>query len=255
MRALSQALTASLQASGVIEHALTKGEIREKEVAKAFEPYMPTQFSLGSGLVINAEGKQSKQQDLIVSDRHIASPFFAKGDQGIHPIETVRGVVEVKSQSTKKEIREAVKGGASVSGLVPHPHWGWGPDGNPVVQENKPFTGIICLQVQGSIESAAKAFAEANLELPPYDRTYCLLLLGRALVTWKNEQNQLVGPHENGELWGVEYGDDALMIFYSGMLRGMWQYQPPPFGLYQYIAASQFHEGGKMWRVEVEPST
>lgn len=52
-----------------INHQGVKGTIREYSVFERFlRPYLPSRYSLGQGIVIDAEGKQSKQQDLVIYD-------------------------------------------------------------------------------------------------------------------------------------------------------------------------------------------
>jgi hypothetical protein len=238
MRRLSRGLANSLDESGVISHSLSKGEYREGEVEAAFRPHIPSRFELSSGVVTNAAGEQSLQQDLIISDGHISPPFMTSRGIGVHPVETVRGVVEIKSDASLENVRDGVRKGASVAKLVPTPRLQpvFGPQGAGVEQrEDKPFAGIICLKPASSLDSVAKAFAEENAGLPCGDRTYSLLLLGQALIVWRNAQGQLVGPLGGKELWIVEFGDDALLMFYAGLLRGIWEYQPPPFGLNDYL--------------------
>jgi hypothetical protein len=257
MRKLSKGLANSLQESGVISHALTKGEVRESEVHDAFRPHIPRSFSLSSGLVTNAAGEQSLQQDLIISNDQIAPPFITAGGIGVHPIETIHGVVEIKSDGTPANVRNGVAKGASVAELLPNgprqppPEWPAGVAFESRI--DKPYASIICLRPAASLQSVAAAFAEANFELDRVNRAYSLLLLGQALITWRNERGQLVGPLGGTELWVVEFGDDALMMFYGGLLRGIWEYRPPPFGLNSYTeAASEGLPPPKAWRVETD---
>lgn len=59
MRALSSALQAGVLRSEIILHALTKGELREEDVAAALEPHIPGRMATANGVVVNVQGEQS----------------------------------------------------------------------------------------------------------------------------------------------------------------------------------------------------
>jgi hypothetical protein len=248
MRRLSRDLIESLDESGVVEHALTKGEVREEEVREAFRPHIPRRYDLSSGIVTNASGEQSKQQDLIVSDNDICPPFFRKGGIGFHPVETVCATVEVKSEATPTEVTRAVQNAASVARLV-----ATGPESFPmqftpeglVMQPTAgpspitPFSGVICLKPAANPDSVCEAYREANRALQPHERTSCLLLLGELLVVWGDDSGPITHPVEGASLLAVRYAEDALMMFYAGLLTALSNYQRPPFSLNEYLRAAR----------------
>jgi hypothetical protein len=255
MRKLSRDLAGALEETATIAHTGVKGDLREEAVVAAFRPHVPAGYEVSSGIVTNGAGEDSKQQDVIISDTHVLPPFIKGGRAGVHPVEPVRAVVEVKSLARKKDVTEGVEKGASVAALIPNvPQPTLGMDyevGGFTIDPriHKPFAGIVCLDQDASVYSAAKAFEEANKGLPAHDRSYSLLILGRALVVWRSGR-WMVGPAEGEEIWAVEFGDDALLWFYAGLLRGMQLYQPLPFELNQYTTPDREVES---WRVADGP--
>jgi hypothetical protein len=119
----------------------------------------------------------------------------------------------------------------------------------------KPFAGIMCLQPATSIEAAASAYADANFVLPVEDRSWCLLILGQAIVAWGTADNAIQrNPTGADRLWIMQLGDDALLAFYATLLQSIADYHPPPFDLNDYLAAA-YPASIPMRGMEVPPST
>jgi hypothetical protein len=113
MQRISKDLRTSLEETGAINHALTRGEIREKEIIDALRPHIPKRFEMGTGVVVNAGGEQSKQQDVIISDALAGTPFLGKGDIGVYPVEIVFATLQVRSRISVSLIAEPPRGVAS----------------------------------------------------------------------------------------------------------------------------------------------
>ncbi len=88
-------------------HNLTKGTLRELFVTDLLSPFLSSQFSIGSGIIINQKGDQSRQNDLIILNNHILPPFIIKQNVGVYPAECVAATIEVKSRLTKDELEKA----------------------------------------------------------------------------------------------------------------------------------------------------
>ncbi len=115
---LSSALPNAVAASSLIDHRLLKGEFRERRVIAGLRPFIPRRYEMLSGVVANADREYSRQQDIIISDSMIMPPVLAAGELGVHLIETVSAVIEVKSVATAQAVRDAVETIASVKRLA-----------------------------------------------------------------------------------------------------------------------------------------
>jgi hypothetical protein len=80
-----------------VEHNLSKGEIREIFVSDLLRHFLPEHLGIGTGIIINQASKQSKQTDIIIFDKRIFPPILGNQNIGLYPIESVVGVMEVKS--------------------------------------------------------------------------------------------------------------------------------------------------------------
>lgn len=58
-----------------VEHNLLKGTMREDSLKEALRDIIPIKYEFGSGILVDAKGTQSKQQDFILYDA-FSSPAF-----------------------------------------------------------------------------------------------------------------------------------------------------------------------------------
>lgn len=90
-----------------IEHNLIKGILRECIVSDILKEILPSQFGIGSGIIVNSNGDQSKQTDIIIYDNRILAPFIQKYNLGLYPIESAIATIEVKTRLYKKDVEKA----------------------------------------------------------------------------------------------------------------------------------------------------
>ena len=107
--AIIEGLMSKVNAACSVEHNLTKGELRELFITNVLQHFLTSQFSIGSGIVINQNGSQSNQTDIIIYDNRILPPFIQEQHIGIFPAESVVGTIEVKSYLGKIEVKKAVE--------------------------------------------------------------------------------------------------------------------------------------------------
>lgn len=90
-----------------VRHKVTKGTLRELFLADLLSPFLSSQFSVGSGIIINQRGEQSHQTDIIILNNHMLPPFIKEQSIGVYPSECVLATIEVKSRLTKSELEKA----------------------------------------------------------------------------------------------------------------------------------------------------
>lgn len=85
-----------------------RGAIRELFVKQLLEPLLPPDIGIGSGEIINHEGKRSRQLDVVLYNKKRVPPTLVSGsDTGVFPWECVVSVIEVKSVLTASTLKEA----------------------------------------------------------------------------------------------------------------------------------------------------
>ena len=84
------------------------GSPASAELARDHDRVTPVRERLARGIVVNASGAQSKQQDVIIADSAIVPPLIAGGGLTVQPVEAVVGTLEVKSSATAETVRDGV---------------------------------------------------------------------------------------------------------------------------------------------------
>ena len=88
-------------------HDLTKGELKELFVSKVLKSFLTSQFGIGSGIILNRAGKQSRQMDVVIYDNWIILPFIQEQNIGVYPAESVIATIEVKTTLDKGALEKA----------------------------------------------------------------------------------------------------------------------------------------------------
>jgi len=99
--AIVKGMIEQIESLSDLEHGLTNGELKEIFVSKVLSHFLPSQYDLGSGVIINKDGQQSNQTDIIVYDKRFLPPFIKEQHIGVYPVESVLATIEVKSKLNK----------------------------------------------------------------------------------------------------------------------------------------------------------
>jgi hypothetical protein len=246
MERLSKGLRDSLETSGAIGHALTRGEVRESELIEALRPHLPMRYELAKGEVIDAAGQRSRQQDIIISDALTGTPFLASGGMGVFPVEIVFAVLQVKSEIKPSTVAGAVENILSVKRLASAESRmrtdtaGGGMRIGPT--DAKPFGAIFAFSATDDLKAIVRSFLIACQSIPsPQDRPDALLVLDRALVAWANIADKRVlarASDEGCDTLALCEMPDALLYFYLTLHTALAGYQPPHLDLWRYTPTS-----------------
>lgn len=113
------ALTSQYEMTNVLGHAATAGTARESLIQNFFVDHLPEMTSVVSGVIVDAAGKRSKQQDIVLMLKSMPRLRFASGHDLIFQEGTV-GTFEIKTTITQRSIlAEIGKNIQSVRGLTP----------------------------------------------------------------------------------------------------------------------------------------
>src|SRR5450830_224147 len=109
-RGVSAKLLSDFNVSAMYEHQGNKGSFREGALRDFLvSDRMPSKYGLGTGEIVSSHGEVSKQSDLIVFDRLNSIPLLYSDTVQVFPVESVYGVVEVKSKLSKDELLKALE--------------------------------------------------------------------------------------------------------------------------------------------------
>lgn len=92
-----------------VDHAPTMGNASQKRWQKLLREHLPKRYEIDEAHIIDSNGKQSEQIDLVIYDRQYAN--LAVNQDGILylPVESVYAVCEIKQNITKKHLEYAGK--------------------------------------------------------------------------------------------------------------------------------------------------
>lgn len=100
-----------------VSHGPTVGNASELNWIEMFKNYLPTRYSVDSGHVLDSQGNQSDQIDIVIYDRHYSPFFFNENNVKYFPAESVYAILEVKQELDKENMEYAGKKAKSVRGL------------------------------------------------------------------------------------------------------------------------------------------
>ena len=95
------------------------GSAKETPTRKRLEHLLPEGIAVGSGCVIDSNGGTSKQQDVVLYEKHLCPVYSINDDAGTsyYPCEGVIAVGEVKSEMASADLEDTFAKVASVKKL------------------------------------------------------------------------------------------------------------------------------------------
>jgi hypothetical protein len=106
LSSIEEALLAA-KALGDIDNPGLKGSLRETVIEKLLIPLFPADVGIGSGVIVTADGRQSREQDVIIYDKRILPPLILGRSAGLFPIESALYTVEIKSTLSVAELEKS----------------------------------------------------------------------------------------------------------------------------------------------------
>jgi len=245
MHGLASRLTAALLASEPLGDSLTKGELREEEVIDALRPYVPTRYDLVKGIVVTPEGAESDPQDIILIDSFAMPPIFGRYRTKAVPVESVVGVLQVKSAANSSTVKSAVMNLASAKRLLPDtPRYGFPVAGshNPGMAQTRAtfFGGALFLQKAAKKDvTIASAFAKVSSALPLRERCDALCILNEFSILWANSASTTEielgfrAEEAKSPIW-LGTGTDSALYFYLSLAGHLANWISPPIDWLNY---------------------
>ncbi|TPJ39567.1 hypothetical protein FJ434_21500 [Mesorhizobium sp. B2-5-13] len=95
--------------SSLTSHPGEVGRLNETHLVRMLRRYLPAKFGIGTGFLVSGgeHGRMSPQCDIIIFDALNNVPFYSSEAWQIYPIEMVYGVIEVKTNIKKDNLKNA----------------------------------------------------------------------------------------------------------------------------------------------------
>lgn len=91
-----------------IDHSGLKGRIREIITERLLKPILPPGVETGNGKIIDSQGNQSAETDIIIYSRLTLPPLIYGYSSGLFPVEACIYSIEVKSLLNATEIQDTL---------------------------------------------------------------------------------------------------------------------------------------------------
>ena len=115
---IAQKIQADFERTKDLPHQGVKGVAREQSVTEDFlKQYLPPKYSIGSGLITDANGDFSRQQDIVIYDGFNLPVLQDLQDNKVFFAEQVLAAIEVKSSLAHAEITDIIDKARSIGSL------------------------------------------------------------------------------------------------------------------------------------------
>lgn len=224
-RGISQKLQTDFEISAEINHQGNKGTYRESALREfLLSGRLPKRFGIGTGEIIGPMRNVSKQSDLVIYDQLDGMSLVYDDNIQIYPIESVFGVIEVKSKLSKVELIKSLENIKSVKSLCPHESVT--KTTNSVMSMTyprpKPFGVVFAYSLSSnSLESLLDNLREWEKENSKEFWPNLVVILGEGILYHYGDgmkNSSLFSNNEIAKAFGssyLEYRKDTLFHFYS----------------------------------------
>ena len=98
-------------------HNGLKGEGNENKIREIIKKFIPERYGVDTGVVIDRDGNQSKQCDIIIYDKFNHPQLFGLSSVKMFPVDLVYAVIEVKTTLNKTSAIKSIENIKSVRNL------------------------------------------------------------------------------------------------------------------------------------------
>lgn len=162
-----------------IEHNGVKGSAREDLLKDYLKKLLPQKYSISSGIIIDNNQTQSKQQDFIIHDAFNCPSFFKTDSNSILPIESVYATIEIKSTLDYPALEQSVKNIESVRKLNKLPNRNI--IGN-LYDNVYPLGFVFAYSSNYSLEQIQKKLFELNKSIEGKHQISIICILDKGLI-------------------------------------------------------------------------
>ena len=243
-RNLSDKFLLDFEESSIMNHNGIKGDYRESSLKEfLLNGRLPKRFDIGKGEIISSFSGVSKQSDLIIYDSIEGISFQGKEDLKVFPIESICGVIEVKSCLSKEKLIEGLENIKSVKMLTQDDSIVDYRGGLSIITPRpKPF-GIIFAYKLGnnSLDSLRQNLIEWESQNNKKYFTNLIVVLNEGIIRHTKNINDCIYNEdilESTSIIALQYKKDSLFQFYSTLLDLCSRTKAGNFSLTEYFDPS-----------------
>ena len=210
-----------------VKHPRDNGDLKEFDITNFLQTnnLIPKKYGVSGNKVriASSTGHISKEMDVVFYDYFNNIDLMnRKGQYRVFPVETVYGVMQVKSKLTKKELKKGLENIASYKKLKRKEHSFVINIGK--IKSNRGF-GILFAYDSDldwkDIVKEAETYAKNN---PKEVWCNCIVILNRGIITYGNKEmggiyNFIHEQTNDLQIYGNDSSVDSLYILYSNILE------------------------------------
>ncbi len=225
-RGISSKLENDFKISSEINHNGSKGTYRENALKYFLNSgRLPKRYGIGSGEIIGHTRDVSKQCDLILYDQFDSVSLLYDENIQVYPIESIYGVIEVKSSLSKKELFKALDNIKSIKSLTADNHIkqssGFSTTYSP---REKPFGMIFAYSLENnSLQSLVENVKQWEKDNIQENSTNLIVVLNEGIIYHHDEYLKSLYSSKNLKnakyVSYLSYTNDTLFHFYSILLN------------------------------------
>lgn len=222
-----------------INHMGLRGGAREDLLKDVIRQLIPERFRVGSGIIVDLNETQSKQQDLFIFDAFNSPVFLKTESESIIPVESVYATVEVKSTLTKETLQQSIDNIRSVKELR-HSEL----QNSPILssRHNVIMGCIFAYTSDSTIETVARNVHEICTEIPKEQQPNIVCVFDKGLIVnvLKNNFGQIAIDPSDETMWGLVKNEQGtnLYLFYLLLQQHLSMAQNFPPDMMKYAAAT-----------------
>lgn len=103
--------------NSLFEHQGVKGAGNETALRELITNFIPKRYGIGTGVVIDRNGKPSRQCDIVIYDTFLYPSLLSLTSVHLFPVDIVYATIEVKTTLNSQTAKEAVENISSVKSL------------------------------------------------------------------------------------------------------------------------------------------
>lgn len=206
-----------------LHHAGLKGSANEEIVRRFLEHYLPKHLEISSGIVVDSQGGDSRQLDIIIHDANKTPVFYRSESSRVVPVECVYAVVEVKAYLDKAEITKAYENMRSVKHLTKDPAAFFGP-ASPFKEvktlygsewDHWPIQYFIFAFDSPALESVLPNVLELQQNDPLHQRIDSVCILNRGVLMNRTAEGMFQVLPQPGSQLVASHTTKPLLFFYT----------------------------------------
>jgi hypothetical protein len=118
-RGITQQLRAEVDLiNSLFTHQGEKGRGNETVLRELIAKFIPKKYGVGTGIVIDRNGKQSRQCDIVIYDAFSYPSLLSLTSIHLFPVDLVYATIEVKTTLNSQSAKEAIQNFESISSLA-----------------------------------------------------------------------------------------------------------------------------------------